>query len=92
MKRSLKNCRILSFVLMAHLAGSLRTLAESKSEPNLGLTVRVFNYAQASPETWRPWPERLLQTFLVKLESKHLGWNVRYPLTECSPFRIASNL
>ena len=52
MNRSLKNCLILSLVLMAHLAGSRRALSENKTDPSLRLTVRVFNYAQASPETW----------------------------------------
>ena len=54
MKRSFKNCLSLSFILMAHLTGSAKTLALSadKTGPSLRLTVRVFNYAQVSPETW----------------------------------------
>jgi len=49
--RSHKNCLVLSFFLMAHLAGSPRALPENK-DPGSRLTVRVFNYAQASPQTW----------------------------------------
>ncbi len=90
MKRSLKNCRILSFVLMAHLAGSLRTLAESKSEPNLGLPCvsSTMLKHRRRPGTL---PERLPQAFLVELESRHPGWNVRFRQRGISPFRLASN-
>ena len=54
MKRALKNSLILSFILMAHLTGSAKTLSlsEDKTVPSLRLNVRVFNYAQVSPETW----------------------------------------
>lgn len=56
MKRSFKNCMSLNFVLMAHLAGSAKTLSlsEDKTGSSLRLNVRVFNYAQVSPETWNP--------------------------------------
>jgi hypothetical protein len=52
MKGSFKNCLGLSFILMAHLTGSPRALPENKTDPGSRLTVRVFDYAQASPETW----------------------------------------
>ncbi len=54
MKRSFENCLSLSFILLADLAGPARTLSlsEDKTGPSLRLNVRVFNYAQVSPETW----------------------------------------
>ena len=54
MKRSFKNCLSLSFILMAHLTGSAKTLSlsEDKTGPSLRLNVRVFNYAQVTAETW----------------------------------------
>ena len=53
MSKSFKNSLILSFILMAHLPGLAKTLLDAdKTGPSLRLTVRVFNYAQVSPETW----------------------------------------
>lgn len=54
MKRSFKNGLSFSFVLMAHLTGSARTLSlsEDKTGASLRLNVRVFNFAGASLETW----------------------------------------
>jgi hypothetical protein len=54
MKRSFKYCLSLSLTLMAHLTGSAKalSLSEDKTGPSLRLSVRVFNYAQVSPETW----------------------------------------
>jgi len=54
MKRALKNSLILSFILMARLTGSAKTLSllEDKTGPSLRLNVRVFNYAQVTPEIW----------------------------------------
>ena len=55
MKRSCKYCLGLSVILMAHLTGSAKalSLSEDKTGPSLRLNVRVFNYAQALPETWK---------------------------------------
>ncbi len=54
MKRSFKNSLSLSLILMAHLTGSAKTpsLSADKAGPSLRINVRVFNYAQVSPETW----------------------------------------
>jgi len=54
MKRSFKNSLGLGFILMADLMGFAKTLSlsEDKTGPSLRLNVRVFNYAQVSPETW----------------------------------------
>jgi hypothetical protein len=54
MKGSVKNCLSLSFILMANLTGSAKTLSlsEDKTAASLRLNVRVFNYAEVSPETW----------------------------------------
>ena len=51
MNRSFQNCLSFSFILVAQLNGFAKTLSE-EVRPDLEFRVRVFNYAEASMETW----------------------------------------
>ena len=93
MKGSFKNCLSLSFILMAHLTGSAKTLSlsEDKTAPvcdSTCVSLTMPKYRRRHGIL----PKRLPPGSSTELDLRHTGSSVRFPQKESSFPRFVSSL